>query len=194
MKTILFATSNAGKVSTLQNHFRRANLGITVKQQPLNLIEPQANTSEEIATVKARQAWEQLRKAVLVDDSSFHIAALKGFPGPYIKPMLDTIGVEGIMQLMEYQADRTAYFTSSLVYIDSSGAEHVFKDDPYRGHIATHISPMSATDAWSDLYKIFIPDGQTKVLGELTADERHAVQPQRVGAYAKFTEWLEGKG
>src|SRR5690606_16109667 len=55
-----------------------------INQSKLDLIEPQADTAEEIATVKARQAWKQLDKAVLVDDSSFHIAALKGFPGPYL--------------------------------------------------------------------------------------------------------------
>jgi XTP/dITP diphosphohydrolase len=191
MKHITFATSNAGKVATLQNHLRRAGLQVTITQNELDLIEPQADTSEEIALVKARQAYRQLGGAVLVDDSSFHISALNGFPGPYIKPMLTTIGIEGIMRLMEGRSDRSAGFISSLVFIDDKGNEHVFDDDPYTGTIAAEISPVNAKDSWSDLFKIFIPDGQTKVLGELTVDERHDVQPGRVDAYVKFVEWLK---
>lgn len=193
MKGIVFATSNAGKVATLQNYVQRAGLNTTIEQRQLDLIEPQADTSEEIARVKARQAYEMLGAAVLVDDSSFHITALNGFPGPYAKPMLGTIGVEGILRLMENHNDRSAAFISSLVYIDDGGAEHVFDDDPYTGVIAKQISTFSAADAWSDLFKIFIPDGQTKVLGELTVDERHGVQPDRVDAYGKFTQWLKGQ-
>jgi inosine/xanthosine triphosphate pyrophosphatase family protein len=54
MKHITFATSNAGKVATLQNHLRRAGLQVTITQKELDLIEPQADTSKEIALVKAR--------------------------------------------------------------------------------------------------------------------------------------------
>lgn len=194
MNRIVFATSNAGKVATLQNHLSRAGLDTVIVQKQLDLIEPQADTPEEIARVKARQAYEELGSAVLVDDSSFHITALNGFPGPYIKPMLATIGVEGIMQLMEGRRDRSAAFLSSLVYIDDSGIEHVFADDPYTGTIASEISTINAADSWSDLFKIFMPDGQTKVLGELTVDERHDVQPGRVDAYVKFVEWLKEDG
>lgn len=190
MKHITFATSNAGKVATLQNHLRRAGLQVTITQKELDLIEPQADTSKEIALVKARQAYRQLGGVVLVDDSSFHISVLNGFPGPYIKPMLATIGIEGIIQLMEGRSDRSAGFISSLVFIDDTGREYVFDDDPYRGTISETISPVDAKDSWSDLFKIFIPEGQTKVLGELTVDERHDVQPGRVDAYVKFVEWL----
>jgi len=66
----------------------------------------------------------------------------------------------------------------------------VFDADSYRGTVSETISPVDAKDTWSDLFKIFIPEGQTKVLGELTVDERHDVQPGRVDAYVKFVEWL----
>ena len=92
MQTIIFATSNSGKVATLERWCRVAGLDADIAQSALDLIEPQADTAEEVAQVKARQAYEQLRQPVLVDDSSFHIAALNGFPGAYIKPMLQTVG------------------------------------------------------------------------------------------------------
>lgn len=188
---IIFATGNAGKVTSLRRYLERNGVHIAVEQQSLELIEPQANTAEEVARVKAELAWKQLGSPVLVDDSSFHIAVLNGFPGPYIKPMLEMIGVEGIMQLMRGRSNRAASFISSLVYIDENGAEHVFDDDPYTGIIAEKLSEEESSEAWSDLYKIFIPDGQTKVLAELTIDERHDVQPERIDAYGKFVDWIK---
>ncbi len=191
MNEIVFATSNQGKAKSLKYYFKKYKVDINVIQKPLELIEPQADTAEEVSRVKAKQAWERLKLPVLVDDSSFHIQALKGFPGPYIKPMLETIGVEGIMQLMDGQKDRRAWFLSSLVYIDYEGKEYIFADDPYEGNITNQISKQNTTDAWSDLFKIFIPDGQTKVLSELTIDERHNVQSKRVDSYEKFAKWMK---
>lgn len=188
--TIVFATSNQGKVASLRYHLNRHGVDVEVAQKPLDLIEPQANTAKEIARVKARQAWEQLHQPVLVDDSSFHIAALNGFPGPYIKPMLQTIGIDGILRLMEGYDDRSAYFISSLVYIDNQGIEHIFDDDPYTGAIALTASPKKKTEAWSDLHQIFIPTGCDKVLAELTTDQHTNVQADRVDSYTKFAEWL----
>lgn len=191
MKSIIFATSNQGKVKSLKYYFEKHKVNIEVVQKPLDLIEPQADTAEEVAKVKAHQAWQQMKSPVLVDDSSFHIQALKGFPGPYIKPMLETIGVEGIFRLMDGQKCRDAWFLSSLVYIDSGGKEYVFEDDQYTGIIASQISEKEAPDAWSDLFKIFIPDDQTKVLSELTIDERYSIQTERVDAYEKFAKWMK---
>src|SRR5690606_18904831 len=101
-------------------NLKSEGVDIEVVQKPLDLIEPQAFTAAEVAKVKAHQAYEMLQKPVLVDDSSFHIVALGGFPGPYIKYMLETVGAEGIMKFMQGQTDRSAYFMSSLVFIDGN--------------------------------------------------------------------------
>ena len=190
---IIFATGNAGKVTSLEYHLKRQGVPIAVQQRPLDLIEPQADTAKEIARVKAHQAWEQLHQPVLVDDSSFHITALNGFPGPYIKPMLQTVGISGILRLMEGYEDRSAAFISSLVYIDKDGVEYSFDDDPYTGTIALAASTKKETSAWSDLHQIFIPTGCDKVLAELSKDQHTNVQPDRVDSYTKFTEWMRDK-
>ncbi|HMS93239.1 MAG TPA: non-canonical purine NTP pyrophosphatase [Candidatus Saccharibacteria bacterium] len=190
---IIFATSNTGKVTSLKYHLKRHSVHVTVQQRPLDLIEPQADTAKEIARVKARQAWEQLHQPILVDDSSFHITALNGFPGPYIKPMLQTVGIGGILRLMEGYDDRSAAFISSLVYIDKDGIEHIFDDDPYTGTVALAASTKKKAGAWSDLHQIFIPTGCDKVLAELSRDQHTNVQPERVDSYTKFAEWMEDK-
>lgn len=189
---IIFATSNAGKATSLRYRLKRHGVDVAVDQQSLDLIEPQADTSREIARVKARQAWDQLHQPVVVDDSSFHITALNGFPGPYIKPMLQTVGIDGILRLMEGYDDRSAAFISSLVYIDEDGVEHIFDDDPYTGTIALTASTKKKAGAWSALHQIFIPTGCNKVLAELSADAHTNVQPERVDSYTRFAQWMKG--
>lgn len=189
---IVFATGNNGKVSTLRSHLKLAGVTVEVDQRPLDLIEPQAATASEVAAVKARQAYEKLHEPVLVDDSSFHISALGGFPGPYIKYMLDTVGVEGIMRFMEGKTDRSAYFMSSLVFIDEDGAAHAFdgKDEP--GEIVEVMDTYDHPNAWSELWKIFAPPGFGKTYSQMSDDEflLHRQQKRENNAYKQFAEWL----
>jgi non-canonical purine NTP pyrophosphatase (RdgB/HAM1 family) len=190
---IIFATSNKGKVASMRRHIKRLGVDIAITQLPMELIEPQADTSTDVARAKAEQAYKQLGKAVLVDDSSFHISALGGFPGPYIKYMLTTIGVEGIIGFMKGREDRSAYFLSSLVYIDDMGNEHVFTDAPYRGVIAEEIDEYDDETAWSDLFKIFIPVGSDKVLARMTSDDHAKVDKKQTNAYEEFCLWVKDK-
>jgi len=55
-------------------------------------------------------------KPLIVQDSSFHIRSLNGFPGAYIKYALKTIGLEGILKLLEGIEDRRAYAEGALTY------------------------------------------------------------------------------
>lgn len=192
-KEIIFATGNNGKVATLKKHLVIDELDVTVIQQPLDLIEPQASTASEVAGVKARQAYDQLHKPVLVDDSSFHISALGGFPGPYIKYMLETVGVRGIMKFMEGQADRKAYFMSSLVFIDEKGNAHTFDGQDEAGTIVETMDDYDHPDAWSELWKIFAPPGFNKTYSQMSDDEflRHRLQKRENNAYKQFSSWLK---
>ena len=194
MKEIVFATSNNGKIASLKGHIAAHGLDISIVQQPLDLIEPQANTAAEVAAVKARQAYEILKKPVLVDDSSFHIVSLGGFPGPYIKYMLETVKIEGILELMEGKIDRRAYFASSLVFVDDAGEIHAFDGQDPVGEIVTEIDTVDHERAWSDLWKIFSPPGfDGKTYSQFTDDDFavHRVEKDTGSAYEAFAKWLE---
>jgi XTP/dITP diphosphohydrolase len=194
MKEIIFATGNSGKIATLKSHIALAGLDISIIQRPLDLIEPQAATAAEVAAVKAQQAYDLLQKPVLVDDSSFHIHALGGFPGPYIKYMLETVGIDGIMKFMQGQSDRQAHFMSSLVFIDENGERHVFNGRDAVGEIVETIDPNDHEEAWSELWKIFAPPGHGgKTYSQLDAKElrRHRQGKNDNSAYTQFTAWLK---
>lgn len=194
MKEIIFVTSNKGKVATMQRHIKRHGVDLKIVQQSLDIIEPQADTSVEVAKVKARQAYKILKRPVLVDDSSFHISVLGGFPGPYIKYMIATIGIDGIMSFMRGKPDRNAYFLSSLVYIDELGVEHIFEDAPYYGTITQEIDDYDSEKSWSELHKIFIPSGSDKVLARMTDEDRLRVDnAKELDSYEKFCLWAKNE-
>lgn len=160
--TINFATGNAGKVATAQEHLEP--FGIQVKHVKLDLIELQADTAEEIAASKAKQAFEQLKQPVIVEDSSFHIEELNGFPGPYIKYMLHTIGIEGILHLSEHLKSRDCHFTGSLAYADADGEVKTFTKTGTTGRLAREAALANEAASWSELWRIFIPAGAPAVL------------------------------
>lgn len=195
MNEIIFATSNSGKVATLQSHLAIHGLdNIEVVQSTFDLIEPQAATALEVATSKAKQAYQIAKAPILVDDSSFHIYALGGFPGPYIKYMLDTVGAEGIVRFMEGKQDRRAYGMSALVFVDEQGKIHNFSVQGADGTIAEEVRESVDDSGWSDLWKIFIPEGSTKTLSQMTPEDhemRHKSESGR-SSYNHFAEWLEG--
>lgn len=192
MNQIIFATSNTGKVATLKRHLEVNGLDMTVVPQVLELIEPQAHTAREVALAKATQAYQQLGQPVLVDDSSFHIEALGGFPGPYVKYMIDSIGATGIMKFMEGQTNRRAYFSSALVFVDESGESRVFEDKT-EGEIAEIIDPNDHKEAWSELWKIFSPAGKNgKTLSQFDMAELKTFRKgQSTSAYAQLARWLK---
>jgi XTP/dITP diphosphohydrolase len=194
MKEITFATGNSGKIATLKSHLSLAGLDIAIAQRPLELIEPQAATATEVAKVKVQQAYDLLQKPVLVDDSSFHIHALGGFPGPYIKYMLETVGVDGIVKFMEGQGDRRAYFMSSLVFMDEQGIAHIFEGKDKDGEIIEYVDSNDHPEAWSELWKIFAPPGRDgKTYSQLSYEElrQHRGGDKKDSAYTQFTDWLK---
>lgn len=168
--TINFVTSNSGKVKTMQDHIQK--YGFEVVQTKLSLVEPQATNAEAVALSKAMQAFKALKQPVVVEDSSFHIDELKGFPGPYIKYVLQTLGVEGILRLTQSLKNRTCRFVSALAYVDSDGVPRTFVQKGDAGILDTKVNKTPNDEAWSDLWRIFIPTGYKKPLTGLAKSDR----------------------
>jgi XTP/dITP diphosphohydrolase len=109
MRTIWFLTGNIGKLKEATYHLQP--LGYTVRQLIVKegaLIEPQADTLEEVAQSKIAQALshlpggEQSEDMILVEDAGLFIEALNGFPGVYSAYALKTIGNNGILRLLQH--------------------------------------------------------------------------------------------
>lgn len=191
--TIHFVTTNKGKAGALKQIAE--GMGIEVIPVEIELVEPQADTVAEVAQNKAAQAVKLLGKPVVVEDTGFAIDALAGFPGAYIKYALATIGAEGLIRLAAPFPSATCRFVSAMCYAAPDGTQHTFLDDSAVGSLATMIDPTPAPNAWSELWRVFIPKGYDKTLSALTDEERNGLMRdwQANSVYGQFARWMVGE-
>eukprot|EP00913_Durusdinium_trenchii_P027896 g26156.t1 len=165
----------------------------SVEKCAAELPELQADSFAEICRAKAQEAFHQLGANVVVQDSGFVIEALNGFPGPYTKYVLATIGVSGLLKLMEGQSNRRCGFMACVGFADASGQVHVFEEPrPYYGTLTT--APREAAASLREgqkLFDVFVPDdlqcaGQT--LGEMTEAQLTEYRRRRRSAFRVFAE------
>jgi len=114
---IYFATTNKGKVQSLERDLGKHN--ISVIQKPIELIEPRSSDVQEIAQSKIQQAYPQINNPTIVIDAGFYIDSLNGFPRAFVNFTLDTIGIEGIVKLVDGKP-RDCEFRECLAYMDQS--------------------------------------------------------------------------
>jgi XTP/dITP diphosphohydrolase len=82
MKTVNYITGNKFKFEIV-----KAFLGsykVEIRQKELPIYEIQSNDTLEITVSKAKQAWEIIKEPLFVNDASWIVPALGGFPGAYM--------------------------------------------------------------------------------------------------------------
>lgn len=156
MRTVWFMTGNPGKVREAKHALEP--LGYDVKQlraEGVELIEPQCDDLEIVARSKLEQAKRFLpdpHDALLVEDAGLFVDELSGFPGVYSAYALETIGCEGVLNLIDGKPSRGAQFeaVAALVLGDTT---HVSRG-VCRGSIASF---MSGNKGFG-FDPIFVPD------------------------------------
>ena len=124
---IYFVTTNYRKFKEYSERIDSSI--IELRQFDCELNEIQVLDINLIAEYKLEQAKKKLPgEKILVDDRGFFINAINNFPGPFVKMCLNSIGIDGILKLMEEKADRTAKFISVLGYFDGK-KNHFFYDE-----------------------------------------------------------------
>lgn len=192
---VLFATSNADKVGNARAAL--APFGISVVQAAIELIESRAEDPADIALEKARQAYDALKRPVMVEDSGFFIAALGGFPMTHVKFSLKTLGVERILKAMDGEADRSAEWRMTVAYVEGPAAFKTFTFvEP--GAIAASPRPIKRA-MMSDYWRIYMPRtldrGNDRALCEM-ADEELAAWLDYYAKNNQFKmlgEWLAAR-
>ena len=186
MKEIIFVTSNKGKVATAQNDLTN----IRVLPYNAELIEPRSDNLREIAEQKVYQAFEMVKKPCISLDSGFFIEKLKGFPRAYVNHALDTIGIEGILKLMNGVKNRYCEFRSCLAYYDGSLIKFFESKSP--GTLSEDIKGRDSQEKWSDLWYIFIPEQFDKTLAEFDGNDFECYdRTKEDSCIKKFGVWYE---
>ena len=179
MELKYFATTN-------QNKLREASeiLGVALEQITLDLLEPQAVKVEGVVEVKAKDAYVRRGEPVLVEDTSLEFEAWKGLPGALIKWFLDTVGLAGILKMLNGEINRAATAKAAVGFFNGKEAR-IFVGE-VKGKISNEMRGSTGF-GWDPL---FIPDGFEKSFGEMTAEEKNAISHRRI-AMDKLRDFLK---
>jgi len=105
-----FATSNPNKFKEASEVANRFGLEL-VWERGFRKVEVQADAPEIIVAEALKMNCVE---GVLVEDDALYIDALGGFPGPYSEYVYRTIGLRGVLKLLEGVQDRRARFVSAM--------------------------------------------------------------------------------
>lgn len=175
---IYFVTGNSDKLREAEQI-----LGIEPKSIKLELDEIQELDSDIIAEHKARQAWEQIKKPLVIWDQSLYINCLNDFPGPLIKWFWETLGLEKICQIANLFDDHEISTKTTLTYYDGNNIKYFYGE--VKGIIPTEPRGKHGF-AWDP---IFIPNGYNKTFAEMISEEKNAVSMHRI-ALEKLRDYL----
>lgn len=149
-------------------------LGAPLDRIALDLPEIQAPTTKEVALEKARAAFAQLARPVIVEDAGLELVALGSFPGPFIKFWEKLGGLESICRSLDGHPSRATVAVCVLALCDASGARAV--EGRVHGTIADR--PRGANGFGWDA--IFVPEGgDGRTFGEMAAHEKDAISHRR---------------
>jgi XTP/dITP diphosphohydrolase len=177
-RTLTLVTSNIHKAQEVAAFFGNS---IKFCHVALDIPELRSDSIEEIAREKARYAYNHLHRPLIVDDTSFSIDELNGFPGPYAAYVLKTIGNRGILRLMEGALNRKSRFTTAIAFADETG---IFV---FSGVIEGNIifEPRGKEGFGYD--PVFEVSGKT--LAEIPLEEKSAIS-HRARALTAFRDWF----
>jgi XTP/dITP diphosphohydrolase len=181
-QTVFFATGNAHKVQEIQTATQQFHLRI--KQVDIKGTEIQANSGEEIAMHSAMQAKNKYGIPIFVEDTGLFIEGLRGFPGVYASYVYLTIGLQGVLRLLEGTAHREAVFRSAIAYCDLNDHVTCFTGE-CRGTIV-HTPRGNCGFGFDPIFEPY--EGTGKTFGEMRLQEKNRLS-HRSQAAIKFANW-----
>lgn len=181
---ILFATSNKHKFLEAKNILEK--YGINIEMYPFKPIEIQSNSIEEIVENCAKQIIKRkIKKKIFLEDAGLFIKSLKNFPGAYSSYVYSTIGLNGILKLMENEKNRNAIFKSAIAFINEKSKIKIFT-----GITKGKIAFSSKGKEGFGFDPIFIPLGYNKTFAEMDVEEKNKIS-HRGKAIIKMCEWIK---
>lgn len=122
MKPLLFMTSNERKIREADSVL--GDFKIEFITRSLHIDEIQHSSPAEVTKAKARAAYEATKEPVVVQDTSWAITALNGFPGAYMKDVTTWFSDADWLHLMSRHEDKSAEVHEHIVYYDGDTMEH----------------------------------------------------------------------
>lgn len=181
-QTLYYVTGNQNKFMTAQMHLQAH--GIDLQQKALEIPEIQASSTDEVALDKAVKAYELVRAPLVVSDHGWHIAALNGFPGPYMKYVNHWFAPEDFLALVKNHGNREVTLRQNLIYIDSDGTQPFAYD--LKGYVLAEAYAGEGT-SWD---KVVCITGDGKSISEARkAAGQQTILSHEPEPWLSFAQW-----
>ena len=161
---LTFCTGNKNKLKEAQS-----KLGFELLQYDKGYPEVQADSLEDVVKYGMDHLDPIIEGAYFLDDSGLSILGLKDFPNVYSAYVFDTLGNDGILELLKAQEDRSALFRCVVGYRDNDGKRHIFV-----GECKGTISDSPKGDNGFGYDPVFIPDCQDRTFAQMTREEKNS--------------------
>jgi len=180
MEKITFITGNQSKADYLAKY-----LGFSVDHKKIDLDEIQSLDLKKIVEHKVRQAYDLIKKPVIVEDVSLEFAALGKLPGLFIKYFVEKVPFKTICSMID---EKTRKATARCVFGYFDGKNLRMFEGKLDGKIA--LKPAGKNGYGWD--KIFIPKGYA-VTRALLSEEDDRRTYLKTKPFAKLKKFLLSK-
>jgi len=192
---LLSITENANKILEtklfLEKLYPKIHFEIDPLPRNIPKIEIQSNNLEDIALYSLKEALKHIEDPdewdiIFREDAGLFIESLNGFPGPYSSYVYKTIGLSGILKLLEDKLDRRAYFKSAVAY-------RLRGDDNIRitiGVVKGSISREIKGSKGFGFDPIFIPEKYEKTFAELGEEVKILISHRSIALREMMNTYL----
>jgi len=168
MKKIDFVTSNKGKVWEARKLFEQ--VGISVIQNDIGYPEIQSKSLKEVASFGVEYISKKFSNAFFLEDAGLFIDSLNGFPGVYSAYVFYSIGLNGILKLLEGVSSdkRSARFQSVIAYKEPGEKTQFFI-----GECQGMLNDEAVGSNGFGYDPLFIPKGESKTFAQMQTEEKN---------------------
>lgn len=160
----VYLTGNEHKAKFLEKL-----LGLPLEHAKVSLDEIQSPDPREVIEHKVRQAYDILKRPVLVEDTCMGFDALGGLPGTFIKFFIEQDGgAEKLCRMCDGLESRRATATVTFGYYDGERLE--FFQGSIGGEIAKSPGKLINGFGWD---VVFIPDGYNGTIRSELNEEQY---------------------
>lgn len=186
MYVLRFVTRNKHKLEEVRALVRSIAPEFDVEMLPVEKVEIQAESLEEIARFAADWLLARGYRNFFLEDAGLFIEALGGFPGPFSSYVYKKLGCRGILKLMSGVTNRRAYF-KSVVALEFGGRIYLFT-----GIVRGTIAYEERGSHGFGFDPIFIPEGEIRTFAEMSTEEKNRYS-HRARAVRAMIEFLRSR-
>ncbi|MEM9292842.1 MAG: non-canonical purine NTP pyrophosphatase [Acidobacteriota bacterium] len=150
----------------------------------VDLPEIQSLDLQEVLSAKAEEAYRRLGRPVVVEDTGLGLHAFGGFPGPFIKWMLEAAGLETLARSAHALGDPRATVRCGLHYRDHQGSVVAIAE------VTGSLTATPQGDGGFGWDPIFQPRGEGRTYAEMDTGSKDALG-HRGKAWRQLLDRLE---